>query len=209
MKDRKAFNFFRSYFDIYNELENVEDKVSFMDALLKKQFLNQEPNQLKGMAKFAYVSQKYSIDKQVKGYFDKVEAIKNNDPKQGPKVDPRQGGAQGPKVDPRQQEKGQEKEKVKYIDPIQKVLIESDNSKHEPLIKTSYKNFMNVLSKECPTLSKIPKQLNIDTYYQLVNEYGKDKLGLELEKMDLWIEEKGVKRKDVNASIKRWLKNGY
>jgi len=209
MKDRKAFNFFRSYFDIYNELENVEDKVSFMDALLKKQFLNQEPNKLKGMAKFAYVSQKHSIDKQVKGYFDKVEAIKNDNPTQGPNVDPRQGGTQGPKVDPRQQEKVQEKEKVKDIDPIQKVLIESDNSKHEPLIKTSYKNFMNVLSKECPTLAKIPKQLNIDTYYKLVNEYGKDKLGLELEKMDLWIEEKGVKRKDVNAGIKRWLKNGY
>ena len=209
MKDRKAFNFFRSYFDIYNELENVEDKVSFMDALLKKQFLNKEPNQLKGMAKFAYVSQKHSIDKQVKGYFDKVEAIKNNDPMQGPKVDPMQGGKQGPKVDPMQQEKGQEKEKVKDIDPILKALNQSENSKHEPLIKTSYKNFMNVLSKECPTLAKIPKQLNIDTYYQLVNEYGKDKLGLELEKMDLWIEEKGVKRKDVNASIKRWLKNGY
>lgn len=69
---RKGFNFFRSYFDVYNELEKDEDKLAFIDALLNRQFLGIIPNNLKGMAKFAYVSQTNSIDSQVKGYEDKT-----------------------------------------------------------------------------------------------------------------------------------------
>ena len=100
-------------------------------------------------------------------------------------------------------------EKKIDINPIQKVLVEAEKSGYNPQVKESYKNFMNVLSRECPIISKMPKQLNIKTYYDLVNQHGKEKLGLELEIMELWLEEKGVKRKDVNAGIKRWLKNGY
>jgi len=72
---RKGFNFFRSYFDVYNELENDSDKVAFMDALLDRQFLGIRPLNLKGMAKFAYISQTNSIDSQVKGYEDKTGLI--------------------------------------------------------------------------------------------------------------------------------------
>ena len=68
---RKGFNFFRSYFDVYNEL-NREDKVLFMDALLERQFLGIKPKGLKGMSSFAYISQTNSIDSQVKGYEDKT-----------------------------------------------------------------------------------------------------------------------------------------
>jgi len=78
---RKGFNFFRSYYDVYNELENDKDKVKFIDALLDRQFQGIKPEGLKGMAKFAYVSQINSIDKQVKGYEDKT----------GFKFDPCQG----------------------------------------------------------------------------------------------------------------------
>ena len=31
---RKGFNFFRSYYDVYNELETDKDKVAFLNALL-------------------------------------------------------------------------------------------------------------------------------------------------------------------------------
>ena len=72
---RKGFNFFRSYFDVYNELENNEDKVAFIDALLDRQFLGIKPENLKGMAKFAYISQTNNIDSQVKGYEDKTRTI--------------------------------------------------------------------------------------------------------------------------------------
>ncbi len=72
---RKGFNFFRSYFDVYNELETNEDKAAFIDALLDRQFMGVKPTNLKGMAKFAYVSQTNSIDSQVKGYEDKTGNI--------------------------------------------------------------------------------------------------------------------------------------
>lgn len=70
---RKGFNFFRSYFDVYNELESKDDKVAFIDALLDRQFLGVKPTELTGMAKFAYISQTNSIDSQVKGYEDKTK----------------------------------------------------------------------------------------------------------------------------------------
>ena len=73
---RKGFNFFRSYYDVYNLLPK-EDKIAFMDALLDRQFLGVKPESLKGMAKFAYVSQTNSIDSQVKGYEDKTRSKLN------------------------------------------------------------------------------------------------------------------------------------
>jgi hypothetical protein len=72
---RKGFNFFRSYYDVYNELENDKDKISFIEALLDRQFLGLKPTDLKGMAKFAYISQTNSIDSQVKGFEDKTGII--------------------------------------------------------------------------------------------------------------------------------------
>ncbi len=72
---RKGFNFFRSYYDVFNELESNEDKLAFIEALLDRQFLGIKPTNLKGMAKFAYISQTNSIDSQVKGYEDKTGDI--------------------------------------------------------------------------------------------------------------------------------------
>jgi hypothetical protein len=100
---RKGFNFFRSYYDVYNELETDSDKVAFIDALLDRQFLGIKPTNLKGMAKFAYISQTNSIDSQVKGYEDKTGII----------LDPTQGGSVGGMVTPTEQEKEKEKEKEK------------------------------------------------------------------------------------------------
>ena len=57
---RKGFNFFRSYYDVYNELEN-NDKLLFIEALLDRQFLGKKPEDMKGMSKFAYISQLNSI----------------------------------------------------------------------------------------------------------------------------------------------------
>tara|TARA_R110000803_G_scaffold207371_1_gene275270 strand:- start:44 stop:685 length:642 start_codon:yes stop_codon:yes gene_type:complete len=74
---RKGFNFFRSYYDVYNELSD-KDKVAFMDALFDRQFLGVKPEGLEGMAKFAYISQTNSIDSQVKGYEDKTGLKLNN-----------------------------------------------------------------------------------------------------------------------------------
>ena len=121
---RKGFNFFRSYYDVYNELENNDDKVAFIDALFDRQFLGCKPDSLKGMSKFAYISQTNSIDTQVKGYEDKTktrldgspyykEVATPTAPLDEKQSDPTVGGARPPalQVQEKEKEKVQEKEK--------------------------------------------------------------------------------------------------
>lgn len=105
---RKAFNFYKSYYDVLSEL-NDEDKLKFLMALLNKQFYNIEP-ELKGMAKFAYLSQKHSIDKQVIGYQDKTGELLT------PTIGGCVGGLQHPcqQEQEKEKEKEQEKEKIMY-----------------------------------------------------------------------------------------------
>lgn len=109
---RKGFNFFRSYFDVYNELSD-KDKVQFMDALLDRQFLGVKPEELTGMAKFAYISQTNSIDSQVKGYEDKTGTKLSID---GGLPTPTIGGCYGGTDTPTLQVEVEveEKEKVEY-----------------------------------------------------------------------------------------------
>ena len=117
---RKGFNFFKSYFDVYNELGD-KAKIEFIDALLKKQFWGVEPINLKGMANFAYISQKHSIDSQVKGYEDKT----------GVKLTPTVGGAQGgtdaPTVQVEEKGKGEGEEKGKEKNRIIEFPFTSKN----------------------------------------------------------------------------------
>jgi len=107
---RKGFNFFRSYYDVYNELENNKDKVAFIEALLDRQFLGVKPTELTGMAKFAYISQTNSIDSQVKGYEDKTGNKLLNTPTEG--------GAQGVTEPPTEQEQVKGKEKGQDVQAI-------------------------------------------------------------------------------------------
>ena len=124
---RKGFNFFRSYYDVYNELESKEDKIAFIEALLDRQFLGIKPTNLKGMAKFAYISQTNSIDSQVKGYEDKTGII----------LTPTAGGAVGgcytptAQVEEKVKEQVEVKEKVKLkIDSflLSEIKISNDNN---------------------------------------------------------------------------------
>ena len=100
---RKGFNFYRSYYDVAKEL-NDKDRLAFYDALMKRQFTGVE-TELTGMAKFAFLSQKHSIDQQIKGYIDKTK---------DPLLDPSVGGSQEGSVDPSVQEKEKEKEEYTY-----------------------------------------------------------------------------------------------
>lgn len=104
-KIREGFNFYRSYYDVFNLLQSKTDKLIFITALLKKQFEGIEPKGLEGDAKFAYISQQHSINKQVKGWEDKS----------GTPLAPTLGkGGEQPLSDPpRQQVQVQEKEQVK------------------------------------------------------------------------------------------------
>lgn len=148
---RKGFNFFRSYFDVYNELESNEDKVAFIDALLDRQFMGIKPTNLKGMAKFAYVSQTNSIDSQVKGYEDKTGNI----------LTPTVGGSVGGIEPPCLQVEVEVKEKVKDIS----LSLENDFNK-----------FWNIYnkkndSKRCKDkFIKLPKK-DIEKILEVVNDY--------------------------------------
>lgn len=120
---RKGFNFFRSYYDVYNELSDT-DKVKFMDALLDRQFLGVKPTNLEGMAKFAFISQTNSIDSQVKGYEDKtgiklspIEAPPigvQTPPCQPPTVGVNTPPAEQVEVEVEEKEKGKEKVEGEY-----------------------------------------------------------------------------------------------
>jgi len=128
---RKGFNFYRSYFEVSMELKD-DEFIDFIKAILQKQFNGIEPTNLKGMAKFAYLSQKHSIDSQVKGYEDKTKS----------KLEPMQGGAEGGAIGGLVQEKEKEKEK-------EKVQISS-------ILKFDLENCINIF------LEKTKQDWNID-----------------------------------------------
>lgn len=105
---RKAFNFYRSYFDVLNELEKDEDKLSFLTAVINKQFLDENPKDLNFIVKLSYESQRHSIEASVKGYKDKTKTDLLGNPLVGAKKDPWQGGSKGGKQAPSAQEKEQD-----------------------------------------------------------------------------------------------------
>lgn len=107
---RKGFNFFRSYYDVFNELETDKDKLAFIEALLDRQFLGVKPEGLKGLVKFAWISQVNSIDSQVKGYEDKTKT----------KLTPTEGGAARGNLPPTAQVEEKEKEKEKKVNSREK-----------------------------------------------------------------------------------------
>jgi hypothetical protein len=106
MSERKAFNFYNSYYEVAKEL-NDKDRLSFYDALITRQFTGVEL-ELKGMAKFAFISQKHSIDAQVAGYEHKTKV----------KLEPLKGGSVGGHQGGSVQEKGEEEEKGEVKEEI-------------------------------------------------------------------------------------------
>lgn len=112
MEERKAFNFLRSYYEVFMALTDDKDKLQFIEAIIKKQFEGKEPENLTPMAKVCYVGQKHALDASLNGYLTKIKGIKdrkNNTPYQAPKQAP----IEAPIEAPCQQEEEKEKEEVK------------------------------------------------------------------------------------------------
>lgn len=169
---RKAFKFYRSYYDVYNELNN-KDKLKFIEALLDRQFQGIKPTGLTDMVKFAYLSQEHSIDLQVKGYEDATG--KKLTPNIDPLVDPPKGGL----VDPSKQEKEKEQEKVESIyvdyDKLLKVYNEI-LGRQTKVVPEKAKEQLNARLKEGYTKPDIVKALrnaikdphHIETNYRYI-----------------------------------------
>jgi len=117
---RKAFKFYRSYYDVYNEL-NDKDKLKFIEALLDRQFQGIKPNELSDMVKFAYVSQEHSIDLQVKGY--EAATGRKLNPYQAPYGGGIEGGLGGPLQEEKEKEKEKEKVESTYVVDFEKLLL--------------------------------------------------------------------------------------
>lgn len=106
--ERKAFNFYRSYYDILQELPDA-DKLQFLLALIEMQFNETEPTNLTGLAKFAFISQRHSIIKQIEGYKAGINGGR-----------PLGGGLKGANNQPQKgkSNQGQEKEKEKEEEEV-------------------------------------------------------------------------------------------
>ena len=138
---RLLFKFYSSYFDIAQEL-NDNDRLSFYDALMKKQFTGIDTD-LKGMANFAYISQKHSIDKQVEGWEFKMKTTLNQCI-----TKPIKGGVVGCNAGGIKQEEGKEKEK------------------EEVQVKEKEENDLQPTAKE-----KSFKNLSETEFYQTIKEF--------------------------------------
>ena len=197
---RKGFNFYRSYFDVAMELPD-KDRLAFYDALAKRQFLGEEPT-LTGMAKLAYISQKYVIDAQVKGWEDKtgtslkvVEKQEVNTPCQGGC----QGGDGGGSYAPSVQEKEKEKEEVK-----EKVNINIVSS--ETKIKNeAFEKFNKWLDSETTFVRKIKKQMTEEQFMKLKKTYNSTQIMNTILNLENYKE--ATKRyTSVYLTVSNWLK---
>lgn len=197
---RKGFNFYRSYFDVAMELPD-KDRLAFYDALAKRQFLGEEPA-LTGMAKLAYVSQKYVIDAQIKGWEDKtglslkdVENQSNNTPCQGGC----QGGNNGGYIAPSVQEKEKEKEEVKEK--------EEENIRSEqkvPNTNTPFEKFNLWLKKEAPNVLKIKNQITEAQFDKLKQTYNSKQIMDIVLNLDNF-KDAPKKYTNVNRTVTNWL----
>lgn len=110
---RKAFNFLRSYFDVFNKLQTDEDKLSFLTSIINKQFLNEDPISLKFPVDLAYDSQINAIDSSVKGWLRASNTDLQGNILKTPKTPPRGKTHTDPKeVQEKEKEEVQEKEKL-------------------------------------------------------------------------------------------------
>lgn len=122
---RKAFNFYRNYYDVYCNLQTDAEKVAFMDALLDKQFLGIDPDDLPGTIKAPWFAIQHQVEQQINGYVNRTgrsltEGV--TDPCQGAPQGAcqgtpegaAQGAPQGPSVERGKRKEEREKSKGEY-----------------------------------------------------------------------------------------------
>jgi len=116
MNKRKAFNFYRSYYDVALMLEG-KDREEFLMAILHAEFTGEIVEPKSKAARIAFVGQRHSIEAQIEGYKHGLKT-----PSKPPRKTPL------PQEQVQVQEKGQQaplEEVLQYALSIEPKLIES------------------------------------------------------------------------------------
>jgi hypothetical protein len=194
---RKGFNFFRSYYDVYNELNN-NNKLQFINALLNKQFLGIEPDGLTGMAKFAYISQMNNINAQVKGFEDKTGIQLFNPPSQG--------GAVGGKITPTEQVIGKVIEKGEYIySEFYDIELKESNEDYKKYVKFIFG--ANDIEQKFTGILSIKNQLSFKNFETLIPMFTQSKTTFKDALMGIENNPKYYKgRKQLYTILLNWVK---
>lgn len=109
--DRKAINFYKSYYEVAKELP-LKYQQEFIMAVLEYQFTGIEPTISKPI-KLAWISQKHSMDRQLQGF---IHGKKGGAPLGGKSNPPLKGTSN--------QVQGQEKEQVQEVKtPPKKIFV--------------------------------------------------------------------------------------
>lgn len=115
--DRKAFNFYKSYYDVAVELPD-DERNEFVWCIVSAQFTGELIEPKSKLARLMFLGQKHSILKQLEGY---RFAIKG----------PSEGANKGPSVQVQEQgqvqEKEQEQGKIKTFGPISETYFSIDS----------------------------------------------------------------------------------
>lgn len=108
---RKAFNFYRSYYDVALLLPELE-RAEFIMCICHAQFTGELIEPKLPIAKLAYIGQLHSIKKQLEGYNYGLKTPKKTEPLE----EPLEGAYESPLQEPLPQEQVQvqEKEKEEY-----------------------------------------------------------------------------------------------
>ena len=206
---RKGFNFYRSYFDVAMELPD-KDRLAFYDALAKKQFFGEEPI-LKGIAKLAYISQKHSIDAQVKGWEDKmglslqvIENQCNNNPCQGGSQGGDDGGCYAPSV----QEKGKGKVKEEVKEKEEEEGKEDINIvSHETKIKNeAFEKFNKWVDENASNVRRIKNQITEEQFTKLKEKYNSQQIMQIILNLENY-KDAPKKYTSVYLTVNNWIKN--
>ena len=195
---RKGFNFYRSYFDVAMELPD-KDRLAFYDALSKRQFLGEEPT-LTGMAKLAYISQKYVIDAQVKGWEDKtgislkvVEKQEVNTPCQGGFQGGDYGGCYAPSVQEKEKEEVKEKVNINIVSEETKIKNEA------------FEKFNKWLDSETIFVRKIKTQMTEEQFIKLKKKYNSTQIMNTILNLENY-KDATKKYTSVYLTVNNWLK---
>lgn len=134
---RVSFKFYRSYYDVFNELEKDSDKVAFLDAIFKKHFFNKDPDFKSGICRLAYKSIEHSLSSQVNGFISKWGDIE---------VDNTllvEGVAQGVSHNDKDNgnDKGKEKGNTQFVKPTQTQILEYCKERKNNIDPEKFFNF--------------------------------------------------------------------